>query len=171
MIKRIKYLLVYILPILAYISFTSKGWVCYLPLILVFVLVPFLELFTKADSENFDKETAKFEKDHKLYSWILYFSIPVQLSMLFVFFNSMQEIGLSTVTYVGRISAMGILCGILGINIGHELGHRLNRWDQFFGELLLLTSLNTHFLPYHNGGHHFNVATPHDAATARKNEP
>ena len=34
----------------------------------------------------------------------------------------------------------------------------------------MLTSLNTHFLPYHNGGHHLNVATPKDAATAKKNE-
>jgi alkane 1-monooxygenase len=25
-------------------------------------------------------------------------------------------------------------------------------------------------LPYHNGGHHYNVATPKDAATAKKNE-
>jgi len=65
---------------------------------------------------------------------------------------------------------MGIMCGVLGINLGHELGHRLNATDQILGELMLLTSLNTHFLPYHNGGHHFNVATPNDAATARKNE-
>lgn len=171
MLKRIKYFLVYLLPILAYFSFTMEGWICFLPLILVFAIVPFLELFTKADSANFDKETAKLEKENKLYSWILYLSVPVQLSMLFLFLNSMQNPSLDTSTYIGRISAMGILCGILGINIGHELGHRLNRVDQFFGELMLLTSLNTHFLPYHNGGHHFNVATPQDAATARRNEP
>ena len=59
---------------------------------------------------------------------------------------------------------------MIGINVGHELGHRNNRFDEFVGEILLLTSLDTHFLPYHNGGHHFNVATPKDAATARKNE-
>src|SRR5574343_569568 len=34
----------------------------------------------------------------------------------------------------------------------------------------LLTSLENHFLPYHNRGHHNNVATPEDPATARKNE-
>ena len=171
MLKRIKYFLVDLLPFLAYFSFTMEGWICFLPLILVFAIVPFLELFTKADTANFDKETAKLEKENKLYSWILYLSIPVQISMLFLFFNSMQNPSIDTITYIGRVSAMGILCGILGINIGHELGHRLNRVDQFFGELLLLTSLNTHFLPYHNGGHHFNVATPQDAATARRNEP
>jgi alkane 1-monooxygenase len=35
----------------------------------------------------------------------------------------------------------------------------------------LTTSLENHFLPYHNRGHHHNVATPEDPATARKNEP
>jgi len=65
---------------------------------------------------------------------------------------------------------MGILCGIFGINVGHELGHRSNRFEQFLGEILLLTSLETHFLPYHNSGHHHNVATPKDPATARKGE-
>ncbi len=41
----------------------------------------------------------------------------------------------------------------------------MNFWWNFTYQLL-----NTHFLPYHNGGHHYNVATPNDAATARKNE-
>jgi alkane 1-monooxygenase len=34
----------------------------------------------------------------------------------------------------------------------------------------LLSSLENHFLPYHNRGHHTNVGTPSDPATARKNE-
>jgi len=169
MLKRLKYLLVFSLPLTAYISFTSKGILTFLPLILFFGLVPILELFFKADSSNFDKETAKFEKENKLYNWILYASIPAQVGMLIFFLYIMQE-PLTTVEYIGRVSSMGIMCGVLGINLGHELGHRLNKTEQFLGELMLLTSLNTHFLPYHNGGHHFNVATPHDAATARKNE-
>ena len=65
---------------------------------------------------------------------------------------------------------MGILCGVFGINVGHELGHRNDRFAQFMGEILLLTSLETHFLPYHNSGHHLNVATHDDPATSRKNE-
>ena len=76
-----------------------------------------------------------------------------------------------SISYFGKVFAMGLLCGVLGINIGHELGHRSSKWDQFLGEVLLLTSLNTHFLPYHNEGHHREVATPDDAATAKKNQP
>lgn len=171
MLKRIKYFLVYLLPLTVYVSFTSKGILTFLPVFVFFGLVPILEFFFKADGENFDKETAQLEKENKLYSWILYLTLPIQLATLFYFFQVIQEPGLRAVEYTGRIFAMGLMCGVIGINVGHELGHRLNRGDQFLGELLLLTSLNTHFLPYHNGGHHFNVATPNDAATARKNEP
>ncbi len=142
----------------------------FLPVIVFFGLLPLLELFFSVDTENFNKEEEQIEKQQKIYSYILYATIPIHLFFLAYFFIVIQEIGITTLDLVGRISAMGLMCGAIGINVGHELGHRNNRKDEFLGELLLLTSLNTHFLPYHNGGHHYNVATPKDAATARKNE-
>ena len=72
--------------------------------------------------------------------------------------------------FIGRSISMGIMCGVFGINIGHELGHRSSRIGQFLGEVALLTSLEMHFIAYHNTGHHINVATPTDPATARKSE-
>ena len=170
MVKRIKYFLVYLLPISVFYAFNSYEILTFLPAFIFFGLVPFLELFFKADGRNFDKETAQFEKENQLYSWILYLTVPIQLVTLLYFFTVIQEPQLSTVSYLGRIFAMGLMCGVFGINVGHELGHRHNKMEQFFGEILLLSSLNTHFLPYHNGGHHLNVATPMDSATARKNE-
>jgi len=110
------------------------------------------------------------EKEHRLYTSILYLMIPIQLVFLVYFFIVIQDPELVFSSIVGRTHAMGLMCGVIGINIGHELGHRNNRLDEFLGEMLLLTSLNTHFLPYHNSGHHYNVATLKDAATARKNE-
>jgi alkane 1-monooxygenase len=79
-----------------------------------------------------------------------------------------QEMGL--IERIGRISSMGIMWGVIGINVGHELGHRATRMQQFMGELLLLSSLETHFLPYHNSGHHAHAGTFEDPATARLNE-
>ena len=168
--KSLKYLSILLLPVTVYISFTSTGWLTYIPLIVFFGFVPSLELLFNPDNSNFSKEEEKIEKENKLYTYILYSMIPIQLVSLFYFFMVIQEAGLTTIDLVGRITAMGLMCGVIGINVGHELGHRNNRLDEFWGEVLLLTSLNTHFLPYHNGGHHFNVATPKDAATARKNE-
>lgn len=168
--KALKYLSILLLPITVYISFTTTGWITYLPLMVFFGLVPAMELLFNPDKENFSKEQEQSEKENNLYTYILYAMVPIQLVFLFYFFLVIQEPEIAFTDLVGRITAMGLMCGVIGINVGHELGHRNNRLDEFLGEILLLTSLNTHFLPYHNGGHHFNVATPKDAATARKNE-
>ncbi|MFY9243444.1 MAG: alkane 1-monooxygenase [Polaribacter sp.] len=168
--KALKYFSILILPLVVYISFTSKGWLTHLPAIVFFGFVPFLEFFIKPNKENFSLEEEKIEKENKLYTYLLYLTLPIQVGFLIFFFYAIQEPNLSNSEIFGRIFGMGIMCGVIGINVGHELGHRNNRFDEFIGEILLLTSLNTHFLPYHNGGHHYNVATPKDAATARKNE-
>ncbi|MDP2541645.1 alkane 1-monooxygenase [Tenacibaculum discolor] len=168
--KALKFLTILILPITVYISFTNMGWLTLLPLVVFFGFVPLLELLFNPDKQNLNKEQEEQEKENKLYTYILYTTVPVQLLFLGWFLWMMKDAQLTTIEYIGRISAMGLMCGVIGINVGHELGHRNNRFDEFLGEILLLTSLDTHFLPYHNAGHHFNVATPKDAATARKNE-
>lgn len=168
--KSLKFLTVLLLPISVYISFTSNGFLTFLPLLLFFGAVPILEFFFTPTSGNFSKEQEKIEKENKMYTYILYLMIPIQIYFLFFFFEVIQEPNLTSTQLIGRVIGMGLMCGTLGINIGHELGHRNNRFDEFLGEILLLSSLDTHFLPYHNAGHHLNVATPNDAATARKNE-
>jgi len=167
--KALKYFSILILPIVVWVSFTNKGWLTHLPAIIFFGFVPLLEFFIKPNTTNFSKEQEQEEKENKLYTYLLYLTLPIQIGYLIFFLYSIQE-PLTNSELTGRIFAMGIMCGVIGINVGHELGHRNNRFDEFIGEILLLTSLNTHFLPYHNGGHHYNVATPEDAATARKNE-
>ncbi|WP_075341124.1 alkane 1-monooxygenase [Tenacibaculum agarivorans] len=167
--KALKYLLVFTIPLTTYISFTSSGWLTFLTLLYTFGIVPIADFFVQTDAENFDKEQEEIEKNNKLYSYILYLTVPVQVGFLVWFLFVINEPH-TTLDLIGKISSMGIMCGVIGINVGHELGHRANRFEQFLGEIQLLTSLETHFLPYHNGGHHFNVATPEDAATARKNE-
>jgi alkane 1-monooxygenase len=82
----------------------------------------------------------------------------------------MQQTDLSVWDRAGRIGAMGILCGSFGINVAHELGHRVNRFEQFLAKSLLLTSLYMHFFTEHNKGHHKRVATPEDPSSARYGE-
>ncbi|MER3497544.1 MAG: hypothetical protein C4308_02330 [Chitinophagaceae bacterium] len=66
---------------------------------------------------------------------------------------------------------MGLICGTLGIHLGHELGHRSNRFDQTLAKLLLHSSLYMHFFIEHNKGHHKRVATKEERGSARLNEP
>ena len=168
--RKLKYLLVYLLPVSVYLSFQRSGLFTFLPVFTVFVLVPLLELFLPADHSNLEKDAYLQEKSSKLYDWILYLAVPVQVGLLVYFLFTIEQTPYPTVTFFGRTVAMGLLCGVLGINIGHELGHRPERFNQFLGEILLLSSLNTHFLPYHNEGHHREVATPQDPATAKRGQ-
>lgn len=167
---RLKYLFVYLLPVSTYIAFTSTGFLSLLPVFIFFFLIPFLELFLPIDAANWEEKIVADEKNEKIYDWMLYLAVPVQLTLLILFLVVIQNTPFGTMEYTARVMTMGLMCGVMGINVGHELGHRLNRVEQFLGEILLLTSLNTHFLPYHNGGHHLNVATPKDAATAAKGQ-
>ena len=163
------YLSVFVLAFTTYIAFTNFGIWTYLPFIFSFILIPLLELFFKPNPKNSTLESKKDLKKDNYFDYILYSTIPVQIGFVIYFLVVIQD-ELTTFEFIGRITSLGILCCILGINVGHELGHRTNRFQQFLGEILLLTSLETHFLPYHNSGHHYNVATPNDPATARKNE-
>ena len=170
LIQRLKYLFVYTIPVTVFIAFNMNGYWTFLPLLVFFGLVPLLELLLAPDKENMDKKLADDEKNKTIYDYILYGTLPIQVGFLVYFFLIIGETPYGSLEYIGRITAMGFMCGVVGINVGHELGHRHKRWEQFMGEILLLTSLDTHFLPYHNAGHHRNVATPGDSATARKNE-
>lgn len=163
-------MLVYLLPFSVYLSFQRTGLLTLLPVFTVFVLVPLLELLLPADHSNLEKDDYLQEKNSRFYDWILYLAVPVQVGMLVYFLFTIEQTPYPSSTFFGRTLAMGLLCGVLGINIGHELGHRPERIDQFLGEILLLSSLNTHFLPYHNEGHHREVATPKDPATAKRGQ-
>ena len=72
---------------------------------------------------------------------------------------------------VGRVTSMGLCCGILGINVGHELGHRKHPYEKWMAKINLMTSLNMHFMHEHNLHHHQMVSTPEDPATAKFGEP
>jgi len=167
--SKFKYLSAYILAYTVYLSFTSYGIWTYSPLLFSFVFIPLLELVFKPSAENFTKEELQKLKNDPFFNFVLYTVVIVQVAFLIFFLFTIQE-PVSNFELIGRILSFGVLCGIFGINVGHELGHRKNRFQQFLGEILLLTSLETHFLPYHNSGHHYNVATPEDPATAKKGE-
>ena len=167
--KKLKYLSVLSLPITVWISFQSTGILTFLPALYLFLVIPFFELILKVDPQNLSEQEKVLAANDSFYSVLLYLMLPIQFGFLVYFMFHIQE-AQTTSVLIGRISSMGLMCGVLGINIGHELGHRSNRFERIIGELLLLSSLENHFLPYHNRGHHTNVGTNSDPATARRDE-
>jgi alkane 1-monooxygenase len=170
-VRALKYLSVFSLPVLAFISFRSYGWMTYLPILEAYALIPLLELFFKPSEKNLSQAEEEMRKDDFFYDLLVYLIVPVQLVFVFLFLESMTESGLSWVDRIGRITAMGVMCGVLGINVAHELGHRNKKYEQFMAKILLMTSLYMHFFIEHNRGHHKNVSTPEDPSSARKGEP
>jgi alkane 1-monooxygenase len=109
-------------------------------------------------------------RQDRTYDYIIYATVPFHFAALVYFLFSMQQPGLGLVEYAGRILTMGLLCGVFGINVAHELGHRSKRYEQFLAKLMLLTAQYMHFFIEHNKGHHKMVATHDDPASARLNE-
>jgi alkane 1-monooxygenase len=96
--------------------------------------------------------------------------VVLQYVALYQFLNNITDPALKWYDIIGRVWVMGLLCGTFGINVGHELGHRTKKFEQFLAKSLLLTSLYMHFFIEHNKGHHKRVATPDDPSSARLNE-
>lgn len=165
----------YLSPLIFYslniYSFFGTGYICWAPLVHAFVFIPILELFIEKSEVNMTAAEEEMAKANKVYDWMLYLIVPMQFLALYVFLNRLQQPNLYWLDIAGHVVAMGLLCGIFGINVGHELGHRVNIWEQRMAKALLLSSLYMHFFIEHNKGHHKNVATPDDPASSRLNEP
>ncbi|MBK7433357.1 MAG: alkane 1-monooxygenase [Chitinophagaceae bacterium] len=170
-IRAYKYLSPAVVYSLAWLSFTQTGWLTWSPMLYAWVLLPVVELLLKPDEKNLTEAEEELARKEWLYDLMLYIIVPLQFIALYLFLVSLQQEDLAWWDVAGRVSSMGLLCGTFGINVAHELGHRVKRYEQLMSKSLLLTSLYMHFFIEHNKGHHKNVATPSDPSSARYNEP
>ena len=170
-IRAFKYLSPLVIYIGAFHSFNTTGWQVWLPLIWAWVIIPFAELLIKPVPANMNTTEEELAKKNRTYDYLLYFIVILQYSLLIKFLLAMSQDVMTWQDITGRIWVMGLLCGTFGINVGHELGHRVNKFEQVLAKLLLLTSLYMHFFTEHNKGHHKRVATPDDPSSARYGEP
>jgi alkane 1-monooxygenase len=169
-IRPLKYTGVLILPAILYLGMLKGGWWTFSGLIFAFGLIPLAELFLPASEKNLDKVEEAMVKNDRIYDFLVYAIVPIQYILVFLTMYIIGKGGLVWYEYVGFISALGLACGVFGINVGHELGHRNKKYEQFMAKLLLLTSLYMHFFIEHNRGHHKHVSTEEDPASARRGE-
>jgi alkane 1-monooxygenase len=165
-----RYLLVLVFPAATAAAFFLSGILTFLPAIIFFGLVSMVELFVTPDDTNLSNEHKRDRINSRFFDILLYSLAVFQLGLLVTFLATISQTPAASIEFVGRILSMGMMCGLLGINLGHELGHRAGALPRRIAEFTLLTSLENHFLPYHNLGHHRNAATPGDPATARRGE-
>ena len=139
--------------------------------ILAFVVLPIVDFFVGVKTENeTELELEKRQKNLIFFDLVFYIYSILHVAMLFVgpylilknnfTFFELTVIALST----------GVITGGFGITIAHELCHRKNKFHQLLADFLLSSVCYTHFSTEHVQGHHQNVSTFDDPASARFGE-
>jgi len=168
--KDLKYLAAFLIPITAFFAVYLKGyWVWFTPFF-AFVCIPVLELIFPVNTDNFSEEAVENRLKRRVFDWLLYLNLPIVFGILIYGLFTVSNASIETYEFVGLVFSIGIVLGVNGINVAHELGHRQTTNERFIGKALLLPSYYMHFFIEHNYGHHLHAATPEDPATARYNQ-
>ena len=167
--RKVLYLFAFQIPIVTAASTYYDDWRIMLPVIEVFFILPIVDLLVPKSTYNYTTETSQKELNSKYYDYLLYLITFVWFLSWGYFIWKASELDNWWLLVLKSVN-VGVGCGVIGINVAHELGHRNKPFEQFLAKCLLATSLYMHFFIEHNRGHHKNVATPLDPASARLDE-
>ncbi len=169
--KDLKYLLAYILPLSGALALLLRGPWAWSTVILAFGIIPVLERWTPQSTANVPPEQEDDRTRRRLFDGLLYLNLPILFGLVGWYLYTVQYTTLLPLEWMGLTLGAGIIVGATGINVAHELGHRTAAFEQYMAKWMLLTALYQHFFIEHNRGHHKNVATDFDPASARFGEP
>jgi alkane 1-monooxygenase len=168
--KDAKYLIAYLLPLSAFAGIWLGGPFSFGSIYVGFLFIPILEQLLPRSVANLSPAEEDTQSKRRLFDVLLYLNIPILYSLIGYYFHTLAQGGLAGYEVLGLTLNVGLLVGSIGINVGHELGHRSARYEQRMAKALLLPALYMHFIIEHNRGHHKNVATDADPASARRGQ-
>lgn len=168
--KEYKYLIAYLAPIAGFWGVWQGGWASPGAVYIAFFLIPALEQILPRSVYNLSPEEETQQAGNRFFDWLLYLHIPALYCLIAYALHTQATQDRSLWELAGIWLNVGLVVGAFGINVAHELGHRPGLADQTMAKILLLPALYMHFFIEHNRGHHKNVATDEDPASARKGE-
>ncbi|MCC6724445.1 MAG: alkane 1-monooxygenase [Saprospiraceae bacterium] len=168
--KDAKYLLAYIIPLSGWLAIEWQAAWSWLTVVVAFVFIPVLDAVLPASTANVPTEVEDSRSKRLFFDLLLFICAPICFALTYFYLDTVKTVALTTNELIGLTLSIGIVLGATGINVSHELGHRPGKLEQFFAKAGLLLVLYQHFFIEHNRGHHKNVSTDADPATARKNE-
>ncbi len=172
--KRWLWLLSLVNPLIPFIGIAGHAqtgnplWLV-LPLFLMFVLGPLFDWVFGEDENNPPEELVPQLEEDTYYRILTFLTVPIHFVM---FFGCAIWVGTQDMPWWGFLAltiAVGFSDGF-AINTGHELGHKRTRLETWLAKIVLAVPAYGHFWIEHNRGHHRDVATPEDPASARMGE-
>jgi alkane 1-monooxygenase len=172
--KRYAWLLSLLVPSMVVIGpalfmMTGDARTLWIQIAFFYLVVPVLDLLIGEDQSNPPESAVPALEADLYYRWITFLLVPI-LWMAFVF--SAWFVATHVLPLHGLV-AMVLITGSVGgfcINLGHEMGHKNTRLEQWLTKFVLAPTGYGHFSIEHNRGHHRDVATPADPASSRMGE-
>jgi len=172
--KRYLWLFSVFFPLIPFVGmglflWNSQEWTLWVPLLVVYTLIPLLDYLFPNDSSNPPEQLVPALEADSYYRVLNHLTIPLHFIVLVfgAWFVAVQNPG-----WLGMLG-LALVVGAIGgfaVNIGHELGHKKETVDKMAARLVLAVPFYGHFTMEHNAGHHAQVATPEDSASARFGE-
>ncbi len=162
--SRAVYLCSLILPLVTIAGNLAGGWAVLASLFTAFGIYPLLDMILgESKGRNLESDDPGF------FDFILYAHAVLQITAVSSLAYLAAKIGFNKYTFMAALST-GTNSGISAIVIAHELIHRKTVFQRYLGIFLLWTVHYMHFYVEHIRGHHKNVATNLDPASAREDE-
>jgi len=140
-----------------------------LPIFVNFVVAPLLDWLIGEDRNN-PPEAVVMQLDQDLYyRRLTYVVVPLHFVTLIgsAWYAGTQSLSWWAFALIAYVA--GTTAG-LAINTGHELGHKNSKFEKLLAKVVLAVPAYGHFSIEHNRGHHKDVSTPSDPASARMGE-
>lgn len=146
----------------------QAAWVWFTTL-LVYVIIPILDHLVGDDKNDLLGLMEDEATQSKFYRYMVHGLLPLIYATWLIGAWAAVSLDWPWWAYLGL--AVGHGWGLaFAINSGHETGHKTDRISKWVALLMLAPSFLGHFRVEHNTGHHSDVATPRDHATARFGE-
>jgi alkane 1-monooxygenase len=164
---QLSFALVYLVPTSVVIGYMLGGYYTFLTPFFVFGLVPLLDILIGIDARNPRPEAEQRLVQKRGYRYLTWACMPMQVAMVLWGIRVVSAKSPGWLEAVGLTVSVGVCSGILGINVAHELAHRVNsKGEPLLSRIMLASVLYGHWEREHVAGHHRWVATPKDPATA-----
>ena len=140
-----------------------------LPLLISYGLMPLLDWLIGEDENNPPEAVVPQLDEDRYYRWLTWATVPLHFVALIgcAWWVGTQGLSWWAVLLLAYVAGAG---SGLGLNTGHELGHKRTAVEQWLARLVLAVPAYGHFTVEHGRGHHRYVSTPEDHASSRMGE-